>query len=172
MNRILDYKSVDSFFRNLAEKHIDIKDYCGTSVLELVEKIDSTDGVGSPILVFFNYTCKLSGNAQRTFNSRSISFSILYPGIPLDNFQQILEAKSNAEIIGLEILSRIHVESKKPEIGWLYNNFEKDSVTYIEVDAETAGDLVGMDFNFDLKTIEPLIVTPEKWTDGGNFCVS
>lgn len=170
MERILDYTKVDDFFKSLAEKHVDIKDYCGTSVIELSEKIDSTDGILSPILVFFGYRGKLSGSQQRSFNTRSLSFSILYSGIPIDDAIKIKVAKTNAEIIGLEVLSRINIQSKMPEIGWLYNNFEKESILYEEIDPETSNDLVGMEFHFDLKTIEPLTVSPEKWSDGNIFC--
>lgn len=170
MARELDYTKVDIYFRELSEKNVDIKDYCGTSVFELAEKITSTDGIISPILVLFNYEGKLSGNAQRTFNNRSLSFSILFSGISTEDFLAVKKAKTDAELIGLEVLSRINVQSKMPDIGWLYNNFDKDSVTYDEIDPETANDLVGMEFHFDLKTIEQLNVTPEKWTDGNIFC--
>jgi hypothetical protein len=30
-----------------------------------------------------------------------------------------------AEEIGLEVSSRINIQSKMPTIGWLYNNFDK-----------------------------------------------
>jgi hypothetical protein len=170
MERPLSYKKVDDYFRNLATKHINIKDYCGTSVLELVEKMASVDGVLSPTLVLFGYSGKLSGNQQRTFNNRSLSFSILYAGIAADDIAGQLTAKNDAEIIGLEVMSRIHVQSKMPNIGWLYNNFEKDSVVYEEVDNEEADGFYGFEFHFNLKTIEPLVVTPAKWTDGNIFC--
>lgn len=168
MERLLSYKKVDQYFEELATKHVDIKDYCGTSVFELGEKLDSSQTL-SPILVFFNYEGKLSGNQQRTFNNRSLSFSILFIGIKPDDVPAQLEAKNNAEIIGLEVLSRINVQSKMENIGWLYNNFDKDSVTYVEVDTDLEG-VHGMEFFFNLKTIEPLIVTPDKWSDGNIFC--
>jgi len=170
MERLLSYKKVDEYFKGLAIKHIDIKDYCGTSPLELAEKMASVDGILSPILVLFNYAGKLSGNQQRTFNNRSLSFSILYSGIGADDTVGQLTAKNDAEIIGLEVLSRIHVQSKMQDIGWLYNNFEKESVVYEEVNAETAEGFCGFEFHFDLKTIEPLVVTPAKWSDGNIFC--
>jgi hypothetical protein len=37
-----------------------------------------------------------------------------------------------------------------PTIGWLYNNFDKNSVT-IEVIAEGQDGFYGMEFHFDLK---------------------
>nr|WP_315245182.1 hypothetical protein [uncultured Flavobacterium sp.] len=170
MERILSYKKVDDYFSELATKHVDINDYCGASPLELAEKMSSVDGIVSPILVFFDYKGKLSGNQQRTFNTRSLAFSILYSGITADDIPGQMTAKTNAEEIGLEVLSRINVQSKMPDIGWLYNNFEKESVVFFEVSPEGVDSFYGMEFHFDLKTIEPLMVTKTKWTDGDIFC--
>lgn len=172
MERDLDYKKVDEFFKGLSEKHVDIKDYCGTSVAELAAKADSVEGIKYPILVFYKYSGRLNGNQNQTLNNRTLSFSILYGGIDIDDAAAILDAKTNAEIIGLEVMSRINVQSKMQDIGWLYNNVDKNTITYEEVDPETSEDLVGMDFNFELKTTEPLVVTPSKWTDGAIFCTA
>jgi len=170
MDRVLSFKKVDDFFNELATKHVDIKDYCSTSVQELAGKIDSVSGLQSPFLVFYDYFSKLSGNEQRTFNSRSLAFSILVTGVKSDDFPGQRTAKETAEEIGLEVLSRINIWSKMPESGWLYNNFDKNTVTYDEVEAEGSDGFYGMEFHFDLKTLEPLVVTPSKWTDGNIFC--
>jgi hypothetical protein len=42
-----------------------------------------------------------------------------------------------------------------PTIGWLYNNFDKIA-TIEEVIAEGQDGFYGMEFHFDLKTLEPL----------------
>lgn len=170
MSRPLSFQKVDDFFKDLATKHVDIKDYCGTSALELSDKIASVEGVKSPILVFFKYLGKLSGNDQRTFNNRSLAFSIVYSGIKTDDYVGQNLAKTNAEEIGLEVLSRINVFSKMPESDWLYKNFEKDTATYTEVEAENIDGFWGQEFHFELKTIEPLVVTKAKWSDGDIFC--
>lgn len=170
MARLLSFKKVDAFFKDLATKHVDIQDYCSTSVQELADKISSVDGLQSVILVFYDYFSKLSGVEQRTFNSRSLAFSILINGIKSDDYPGQREAIELSEEIGLEVLSRINVWSKMPESGWLYNNFDKNSVTYNEIDNEGTGGFYGMEFHFDLKTLEPLVVTPEKWNDGAIFC--
>lgn len=170
MERILSYEKVDAYFSELAQKHVDINDYVGTSVDELADKIASVAGTGSPILVFFDYSGKLEGKDQRTFNNRSLAFSILYTKIAVDDYPGQKTAITNAENIGLEVLSRINVQSKMPIIGWLYNNFDKNAVTMKEVITEGADGFYGMEFHFDLKVLEPLIVTKEKWTDGDIFC--
>lgn len=169
-DRILSYKKVDEYFSALADKHVDIKDYIGTSTTELDSKLGSVDGLQSPFLCFFNYQSKLSGNQQRTFNERTLSFSICFTGINAEDFEAQKKAIDDAEIIGLEFLSRINIESKKEAIGWLYNNFQKDSVYYTEIELEKADGLFGMEFHFDLKNTEPLVVSPDKWTDGDTFC--
>jgi len=170
MARVLSFKKVDDYFKELATKHVDINDYCSTSVKELSEKISSVAGLQSPILVFYDYFSKLSGTEQRTFNSRSLAFSILITGVAADDYPGQITAKETAEEIGLEVLSRINVYSKMPESGWLYNNFDKNTANWDEVDAEGADGFYGMEFHFDLKTLEPLVVNPAKWTDGGIFC--
>lgn len=172
MERVLSFKKVDNYLEDLATKHVDINGYCSTSVEELASKLGSVNGVDVPILVFFDYSGKLEGPEQRTFNNRSLAFSILYPGISPSDFPSQYLAINNAEEIGLEVLSRIHVQSKMPDIGWLYNNFKKESVLMMEVKSEGQDGFYGMEFHFDLKTLEPLIVTPEKWSDGNIFCTT
>jgi hypothetical protein len=170
MERILSYKKIDDYFRNLAQKNIDIRDYCGTSVSELADKIASVQGTESPILVFFDYSSKLEGNEQRTFSIRSLAFSILFKDIKPDQFQSQTDAIDQAEAIGLEVLSRIYIQSKMPDIGWLYKNFQKESVVMMEVKSEGQDGFYGMEFHFDLKTLEPLVVDKSKWSDGDIFC--
>ena len=170
MARILSFNKVDDFFKELATKHVDIKDYCSTSVQEFANKIASVEGMQSPLLVFFDYYGHLEGKEQRTFNNRSLAFSILYTGVAADDYPGQRTAIDNAEEIGLEVLSRINVQSKMPDIGWLYNNFDKNSVTMDEVISEGSDGFYGMEFHFDLKVLESLIVTHSKWSDGDIFC--
>lgn len=170
MARVLSFSKVDNYFQELANKHIDIKDYCSTSAEELASKIGSVVGLQTPFLVFYDYFGKLEGKEQRTFNNRSLAFSILFTGVAVDDFPGQRNAVNNAEEIGLEVLSRINVQSKMPAIGWLYNNFDKNTVTMDEVISDGQDGFYGMEFHFDLKTLEPLVVTPAKWTDGDIFC--
>jgi len=172
MERILSFKKLDDYLNSLADRHVEIKDYCGTSPDELADKISSVAGFGNPGMVFFDIYSKLSGNQQRTFNNRSISFAIVIGGIKPDDYSGRLDAVSLAEEIGLEVLSRIELDSKLPAIGWLYRNFIKESINYAEFDPKGAEGFVGMDFHFDLKTLEPLVANPEKWTDGNLICTN
>lgn len=172
MARPLSFQKVDDFFAELATKHVDIKDYCSTSVEELANKIASVAGLQSPVLVFFDYYSKLEGNEQRTFSNRSLAFSILYTGVKSDDYPGQREAVTKAEEIGLEVLSRINIQSKMPEIGWLYKNFDKNTVTMDEVISEGADGFYGMEFHFELKVLEPLTVSPAKWSDGDIFCTA
>lgn len=172
MARVLSYKKVDDYFKSLAEKHVDINDYVGDSTTEIDNKLDSVDGLQSPFLSFYSYEGKLSGNQQRTFNDRTLSFAICFTGIDAQNFEDQRKAKDDAELIGLEVLSRINVDSKNPLSGWLYNNFEKNTVFYTEIELDKSEGIFGMEFHFDLKVLEPLVVTPDKWSDGDQFCTS
>lgn len=171
MARSLSFKKVNDFFKDLATKHVDINDFVGTSPVEFSEKASTVDGLKTT-LVFYDYRGKLSGNDQRTFNNRTLSFSIIKPGIQSDDFLAQDLAIDECEAIGLEVLSRINVWSKMPESGWLYKNFEKETVIMEEVRAEEGDSFWGMDFSFELKTLEPLVVDPSRWSDGGIFCTT
>jgi hypothetical protein len=64
MARVLSFSKVDAYFQELADKHIDIKDYCSTSIEELANKMATVAGI-QPYFSFFDYFGKLSGNEQR-----------------------------------------------------------------------------------------------------------
>jgi hypothetical protein len=170
MARILTFSMVEDYLKSLSEKHVDIKDFVGTSIAELASKLTSFAGIESPIFIFYNITGQLSGTKQRSFNTRRISFAIAYARVPTDDFQKQKEAKNNAEQIGLDVLSRINYDSKIEGTGWLYNNFLKDTVTYEVYEDEEVEGLYGMDFSFELKLPEPLVAEPAKWTDGDTIC--
>lgn len=171
MARLLSFKKVNDYFEELATKHVDINDFVGTSPVELANKAASVDGLKTT-LVFYDYYGKLSGNDQRTFNNRKISFSVVETGVRADDFPAQDNAIDKCEAIGLEVLSRINVWSKMPESGWLYKNFEKETATWEQVRSEGSEGFWGMDFSFELKTIEPLVVDPSKWSDGDIFCTT
>lgn len=170
MERVLSFEKVDQYLASLAQKHVDINDYCSTSLLELQEKITSAAGISSPILVFFDYKWKLDGTPQRTFNTRTISFAVQFDKVPADDFVAQRNAINNAEKIGLELFSRIHIDSFNESIGWLYKNFIKESAHAVPSEPEGPDGYWGMDFHFDLKVPEPLTPDSEKWSDGNQFC--
>lgn len=170
MARVMSFLDATALFKDIAEKSIHIKDYVGPSITELKDKMSSVDGIQSPFLCLFGYRGALQGNTQRTANNKSLAFSILYSGIDSMNFYGQDEAVSSAETIGLKVISRINILSKMPDIPWLYNNFDSNSVRYDQLRGEEAEGFYGMEFFFDLKIQEPLIVDPEDWSDGGIFC--
>lgn len=170
MARELTYQKVNDYFESLANRHVDIKDFIGSSTEELVNKLSSHNGAASPFLFFYGYTNKLQGNTQRTFNQKTLSFGIAFTGIDMNDFAAQKTAIDSAEIIGLEVLSRIHLDSQSTEVQWLYNNFIKESCYFEPFDGEELEGLYGIDFNFDIKVPEPLVVTPEKWNDGTGIC--
>lgn len=170
MARLLTFKMVEDYMRDLQEKNVDLNDFIGTSVAELATKMSSASGLQKPVLILYQVSSILSGNDQRTFNTRKISFIIAYNEVDSDDFDAITMAKANAESIGLEVLSRINYDSKKPETPWLYNKLLKDTIEYNAYEDEEVEGLVGMDFSFEIKVPEPLVATPAKWTDGNTIC--
>lgn len=170
MERILTFAMVEDYLKSLSTKHVDLKDFVGTSIAELATKLTSFNGALSPIMIFYNVTSQLSGTNQRSFNTRRISFAIAYTGVAIDDFVAQKLAINNAEQIGLDVLSRINYDSKIPDSDWLYNNFIKDSVSYEDYQDEEVEGLYGMDFSFELKVPEALVADPAKWSDGNTIC--
>ncbi|WP_417365890.1 hypothetical protein [Flavobacterium beibuense] len=170
MDRILSKKKVNDYLKSLAELSNDIQLFVGTSELELDAAINKKSGLLSPCLNFYGYSWKLSGNHQRTFNTRTISFAVLIAGVKNDDFEARDNAITRAEEIGLDVLSRIYQDSLKPEFEWLYNNVDKSSVEGYEIKAKKPEGLYGMEFHVDIKVHEPLVVDPAKWSDGDSFC--
>lgn len=170
MDRILNFKMVEDYMKSLQEKNTDLQDFVGTSITELSNKLSSSGGILSPFLLLYKVSSVLSGNDQRTFNTRKISFVIGFAGVNVDDYEQITLKKAEAEAIGLEVLSRINYDSKKPETEWLYNKFLKDSIEYEDYQDEEVEGLVGQDFSFEIKVSEPLVATPNKWSDGDQIC--
>lgn len=163
--RILNYNIVKEYFKGLATKHKNINSFVGYSAEELATELAKVKGLASPTLVLYNYEGKLDGNNQRTFANRTISFAILKQVKKLDDFTAQYQAIADAEGLGLSVLSRINYDSKKGEIAWLSQNFIKDSVRFNEIKYKGQGGLFGMEFTFDLKTLEPLSIIAEDWED-------
>ena len=170
MARLLNFQMVEDYMKSLQQKNVDLEDFVGTSVTELANKLSRAGGLKSPFLLLYKVSSILSGNDQRTFNTRKISFVVGFAGVNVDDYEQIKTKKATAEAIGLEILSRINYDSKKPETEWLYNKFLKDSIEYEDYQDEEVEGLVGMDFSFEIKVPEPLVATPNKWSDSDAIC--
>jgi hypothetical protein len=94
--KALSYLKIDEYFQDLATKHVDIEDYCGTSINELANKIGTPEGVKSPILILFNIQNKLTGNQQRTMNNRTISFTIAFARVDPNDYQAQKQAIDDA----------------------------------------------------------------------------
>lgn len=169
-DRILTKEKCSAYLRELVDKSVDLKLYIGSSEQELDDKLSSNAGLPGPTLSFFAYRWKLSGNNQRTFNTRTISFAVIIDGIKPDDYHGQDLAVERAEIIGLEFISRIYQDSQRPNIGWLYNNLDKDSVVGEEIRGTKDEGLYGMEFHIDIKVSEPLLVDKSKWVDGEAMC--
>jgi hypothetical protein len=74
MARVLSFSKVDAYFQELADKHIDIKDYCSTSRNWLIKW--QLSQVFNPILVFS--TILVSYPVMSTFNRTSL-FLFYFP---------------------------------------------------------------------------------------------
>jgi len=169
-NRQLTKNKVTDYLKSLTEKNVDLKKFIGSAPSEIDDVVDSNDGLSGAALNFYGYRWKLSGNAQRTFNTRTISFAILIDGVDPENYAAQEDAITSAEAMGLELISRIYQDSQRQDIAWLYNNIDKDAIIAEEIRGEKTEGLYGMDFHMDIKVSEPLTVDKEKWSDGDIFC--
>lgn len=161
---------MSDYLKGLVEKNTDLVHYAGTNKEELLNLMNGKAGITGPVLNFYGYRWKLDGNSQRTFNARVISFAILIAGVDVEDYEAQDIAVSLAEAIGLEVLSYVYQESLLPATGWLYNNLSKESITADEIALRYTEALFGMDFSFELRVQEPLVVDKDKWTDGDKFC--
>jgi hypothetical protein len=168
--RILNYKICLDYFKDLVTQHKIIKSFVGYSAEELATEMAKIKGIPDPILVLYNYEGKLDGNNQRTFANRTISFAILKQVKKVDDFTAQYQAIADCEELGLSVLSRVNYDSKGKKVEWLYNNFIKDSVRFNEVKYKSSEGLFGMEFSFDLKTLEPLSIVADDWEDITELC--
>jgi hypothetical protein len=80
------------------------------------------------------------------------------------------KAYDKAEIYGMNILSRIVLDTESQKYKWLGDTFNKSSITFDIAQFESAEALFGMVFSFSLATKDPLRVDPEFWNDREDFC--
>jgi hypothetical protein len=102
-------------FKELADKHIDIKDYCSTSIEELnIIKWQLSQGIQS---LFSFLTILVSYPVIGSARSIMITpFLFYFPKVPADDFPAQRTAIDTAEI-GLEVYQDKH-SNKMPTIGW------------------------------------------------------
>ena len=165
IGRPVTYIAILEYFRMLADNHSQIQSFIGYSPLALQSKISSMKGLETPTLVLYDYEGRLDGNNQRTIAQRTISFALVESVKHGDDFDGQYESISVCEGIGLSVLSRINFESKKSDLKWLYNNFVKDSVRFNEIKLKGKDGMFGMQFSFDLRISEPLVINPCDWKD-------
>lgn len=166
----LNYKQIMDYHEALVIKHHKLESFVGFSKQEMHNSLGKLRGKKYPMLILYDYEGKLTGTLQRTFSVRTISFSILFGGIALDDYAKQYQAMANAEIYGLEILSRINFDSKKPDKVWLYNNFVKDSVVFEQARLMNEAALYGMIFSYDLRVTQAFGIKAEHWEDITDVC--
>ena len=169
--KLLSYQELKDYLEALAKAHHGIKKFVGFSKQELHNELGKIRGEKFPMLCLFSYEGKLSGNEQRTFNARTIGFSVFKGGIAANDYTAQYAAISEAEQFGLEVLARINYDSKRfTSDHWLYQNFEKSTVRFEELRAFEAGGAYGMEFFFDIKVKQPFAVQAADWSDLTTVC--
>jgi len=83
MDRVLTKTKITDYLKNLTAKNVDLVHYVGNDPEELINLLDRDEGPTGAIFNFYAYRWKLDGNAQRTFNDRTIHFSVMIPGVDL-----------------------------------------------------------------------------------------
>ena len=165
MIKSVNYKAILGYFRLLAATHAQIRSFVGYSPFDLSSKAGAVRGLCTPALVLYGYEGKLDGNHQRTVARRTLRFAVVHTVLHAHDFQAQYETISMSEAIGLSVLSRLNIESKKGDIKWLHNSFVKESVRFNEIKLKGENGMFGMEFSFDIKTLEPLVINPSDWKD-------
>lgn len=168
IKRDLSYDKVISYFKDLVELNLYLKNFVAFSPQELSVKATGKRGLNGYTLALFQYTATLDGNKQRTLGKRTIGFAIVNP-TSNDDFKAQYKTIAEAEQIGLTVISRINYDSKQPK-HWLYNNFDKASVRFNEITASESDNFYGMEFFFQVRTWEPLNLDPNDWEDIKDTC--
>jgi len=169
INRPITYERLLAYFEGLADAHVLIDAFVGFSRNEFAERSRSREGLQGFALVMFGYSGTLDGNSQRTISRRTVSFAVLKARRKRGDYGELYGIVSEAEEIGLAILSRIWRDARTPG-HFLYNAFEKDSVRFSEVLDLEGSDFAGTEFHFTLKVGDPLTVDPEDWKDLNDVC--
>lgn len=167
----LKYQVLMDYFDYLVEQHHVLETSVGFSKQELHNSLGKLKGKKYPLLALYGYEGKLKGPQQRTLAIRTISFSVVFGGIAINDIKKQYKAIADSEEYGLQILSRINYDSKTVKSGhWLYRNFNKESVEFSELRTDTEAALYGMDFSFDLVVSEPLVLVGSHWKDEKKLC--
>lgn len=161
---ILTYDILDEYFRGLASKHRLINSFSGFTDLEFDKVLAEKRKNKYPMMTLSPYRFSLSGNKQRTFSNKELVFAI---GIKLkeNTVAQHKRAEAMAEEIGLQIIARINTDSKNKSYAWLYDNFDVESVKAEALGFDTRDGIKGMEFSFQFRNKQPMVVQKQLWFD-------
>lgn len=160
---LLDYEKLKKYMKLRCDSCSLVDYFLGYDEQELTHYISSVGIHEKTIVVMLEYKGALSGNNQRTLSGREVRFAVLRKGG--GGFEKDTSQVAICENVGFVLLSRILYDSRFPESEWLYDNFDQDTVEFMDIRSLTVSNLIGMEFGFELKTPQPLNLNPDDWED-------
>jgi hypothetical protein len=162
------YLRMKNYFENVVEQSNFLNGFAGFFERELFNKLTSRKSpLKAPYLALFKYSLGLDGQEQNTKAIRRLGFSIILYSEKPNDFESEYEAIDLAENLALKVLSRMMFDSKNSK-HFLYNSLIKESVQIIPMEIEKIG--FGVEVFFNLKNMQPMIISPEDWKDIKSVC--
>lgn len=162
-----NFIEVKNYFENLVAQSNFLKDFTGIFAREFHAKINSADGMESPILAMFKYEKGEDSAGQNTIAVRKLGLSILFNDIASDDIPLQYEKISEAELYADKLIARIRLDSSKKD-NVMFNSFLPNTVQILPV--EFNGNNFGVDVFFSLKHKQNNAVNLEDWQDLENTC--
>lgn len=154
------FLEIENYLENLVNQTDHIKTFVPLSDRDIDNKM-SGNTVG-PFFVLISYKGALNENKQRTIGRRNLTFAILLKA-PHDNALVQRQKIDEAEWIGLNVLSKIDLDSQLGTPDWMKHAFIKETVHYEETQYEQFSGLFGQEFSLDLNIKNPLKYESNFW---------
>lgn len=154
------FLEIEKYCEDMCAQTSNIKTFVPLSDRDIDNKV--TGSSPGPFFILTGYRGKLNENRQRTLNKKTLTFAIL---IRAAHDHALLQRQQidRAEWIGLNIISKIDLDSSLGNPEWLKNAFIKESVVYEEMQYENFSGLFGMEFSIDLNIKNTLKFNTEFW---------
>lgn len=151
-----------NYFRDVAEKHVDINGFYRFDINEIQARLRS--GTGDPCLMLEAAEIDWNDNgAQNKSLGHTFAFSIMGEARK-DDHDKVNEVLDSCQQTALEVERRILRDSENPE-HWLYNRYDANMTSAFKVGPLFGSTRWGYRISITLVNTDRRIPTPGKWSD-------
>jgi hypothetical protein len=126
----IDYQTINSYFEDLVQKHVDLNSFFRFDFSEIMAKM--RNGIEYPALLLEDTGLSIADNgAQSKSESFEVSFLVLKTSKPRE-YDIIELALSDCLEIAKELERRVLADSESPS-HWLYNRYEQSQTIFHKV---------------------------------------